>query len=559
MLKNLSISNFLLIDNLEIEFISGLCVLTGETGSGKSILVDAIGLMVGMRGDTEYIQSGFDQCSVSGEFELSQDNGIKHILIENGIEIQSQLILRRVLSLGGRSRAFINDIPVSVGLLRQVGGRLIEIHNQFDTYGLLDPVNHQAILDEYAKLENMITQTAKQYKSWKNAETTLSARIREYKSLKDEEELLNYTLKELNAIEPKSGEEEELTSRRKFLMSSEELRVVITDIFKNLEDTNGVNDNLRSNLGQIEKVLDKSGGKLDIVYSALERSVIEANEAATELENLIGSLDAEPGELELVEERLFALKSLARKHSTTVDELSDLRASLEMQINDLDGIDSNIRDLEDKVEKRRQDFLEIARELSQARQKACNKLGEQVTKELGPLKLGSAQFIASIEPLEENEWSDQGCERIAFLVKTNPNTQLGPIHKVASGGELARLMLALKVCLAGAKSPGTIIFDEVDSGIGGATASAVGKRLLMLSKNTQVLVVTHSPQVTAKATMHWNVAKSENGKHSKTILKNLDDDQRKEEIARMLSGEKITEEARAAAEKLIFGGGNVNN
>ena len=559
MLKNLSISNFLLIDNLEIEFISGLCVLTGETGSGKSILVDAIGLMVGMRGDTEYIQSGFDQCSVSGEFELSQDNGIKNILIENGIEIQSQLILRRVLSLGGRSRAFINDIPVSVGLLRQVGGRLIEIHNQFDTYGLLDPVNHQAILDEYAKLENMITQTAKQYKSWKNAETTLSARIREYKSLKDEEELLNYTLKELNAIEPKSGEEEELTSRRKFLMSSEELRVVITDIFKNLEDTNGVNDNLRSNLGQIEKVLDKSGGKLDIVYSALERSVIEANEAATELENLIGSLDAEPGELELVEDRLFALKSLARKHSTTVDELSDLRASLEMQINDLDGIDSNIRDLEDKVEKRRQDFLEIARELSQARQKACNKLGEQVTKELGPLKLGSAQFIASIEPLEENEWSDQGCERIAFLVKTNPNTQLGPIHKVASGGELARLMLALKVCLAGAKSPGTIIFDEVDSGIGGATASAVGKRLLMLSKNTQVLVVTHSPQVTAKATMHWNVAKSENGKHSKTILKNLDDDQRKEEIARMLSGEKITEEARAAAEKLIFGGGNVNN
>ena len=559
MLKNLSISNFLLIDNLEIEFTSGLCVLTGETGSGKSILVDAIGLMVGMRGDTEYIQSGFDQCSVSGEFELSQDNGIKNILIENGIEIQSQLILRRVLSLGGRSRAFINDIPVSVGLLRLVGGRLIEIHNQFDTYGLLDPVNHQAILDEYAKLENMITQTAKQYKSWKNAETTLSARIREYKSLKDEEELLNYTLKELNAIEPKSGEEEELTSRRKFLMSSEELRVVITDIFKNLEDTNGVNDNLRSNLGQIEKVLDKSGGKLDIVYSALERSVIEANEAATELENLIGSLDAEPGELELVEDRLFALKSLARKHSTTVDELSDLRASLEMQINDLDGIDSNIRDLEDKVEKRRQDFLEIARELSQARQKACNKLGEQVTKELGPLKLGSAQFIASIEPLEENEWSDQGCERIAFLVKTNPNTQLGPIHKVASGGELARLMLALKVCLAGAKSPGTIIFDEVDSGIGGATASAVGKRLLMLSKNTQVLVVTHSPQVTAKATMHWNVAKSENGKHSKTILKNLDDDQRKEEIARMLSGEKITEEARAAAEKLIFGGGNVNN
>lgn len=559
MLKNLSISNFLLIDNLEIEFTSGLCVLTGETGSGKSILVDAIGLMVGMRGDTEYIQSGFEQCSVSGEFELNQDNGIKYILLENGIEIQSQLILRRVLSLGGRSRAFINDIPVSVGLLRQVGGRLIEIHNQFDTYGLLDPVNHQAILDEYAKLENMITQTAKEYKSWKNAESTLSKRVREYKTLKDEEELLNYTLKELNVIEPKRGEEEELTSRRKFLMSSEELRVVINDIFKNLEDTNGINDNLRFNLGQIEKVLDKSGGKLDVVYSALERSVIEANEAAAELENLIGSLDAEPGELELVEERLFALKSLARKHSTTVDELSDLRLRLETQINDLDGIDSNIRDLEDKVEKRRQDFLETARELTQARQKACNKLGGYVTKELGPLKLGSAQFVASVEPLEENEWSDQGCERIAFLVKTNPNTQLGPIHKVASGGELARLMLALKVCLAGAKSPGTIIFDEVDSGIGGATASAVGKRLLMLSKNTQVLVVTHSPQVTAKATMHWNVAKSENGKHSKTVLRNLDDDQRKEEIARMLSGEKITEEARAAAEKLIFGGGNVNN
>ena len=238
MLKNLSISNFLLIDNLEIEFISGLCVLTGETGSGKSILVDAIGLMVGMRGDTEYIQSGFDQCSVSGEFDLNQDNGIKSILLENGIEIQSQLILRRVLSLGGRSRAFINDIPVSVGLLRQVGGRLIEIHNQFDTFGLLDPVNHQAILDEYAKLENMITETAKQYKSWKKAETALSARIREYKTIKDEEELLNYTLKELNAIEPKTGEEEELTSRRKFLMSSEELRVIISDIFKNLEDTN---------------------------------------------------------------------------------------------------------------------------------------------------------------------------------------------------------------------------------------------------------------------------------------------------------------------------------
>ena len=559
MLKNLSISNFLLIDNLEIEFISGLCVLTGETGSGKSILVDAIGLMVGMRGGAEYIQTGFEQCSISGEFEIDLDDGTRHILVENGIDIQSQLILRRVLNLGGRSRAFINDVPVSVGLLRQVGGRLIEIHNQFDIYGLLDPANHQSILDEYAKLQNIITKTAKQYRSWRKAKETLSTRIREYETLKDEEELLIYTLKELNEIEPKKNEEEELTSRRKFLMSSEELRTVINDIFKNLEDTNGINDNLRSNLGQIEKVLDKSGGKLDVVYSALERSIIETNEAATELENLIDSLDAEPGELELVEDRLFALKSLARKHSITVDELSDLQARLETQINDLGGIDSKIGDLEKEVEKRRQDFQETAQNLTKARKKASKKLGGDVTDELGPLKLGSAQFVVSADPLQEKEWSEKGCERIEFLVKTNPNTQLGPIHKVASGGELARLMLALKVCLAGAKSPGTIIFDEVDSGIGGATASAVGERLLLLSKNTQVLVVTHSPQVTAKATMHWNVAKSENSQYSKTILRNLDDDQRKEEIARMLSGEKITEEARAAAEKLIFGGGNVNN
>ncbi len=535
MLKNLSISNFLLIDSLEIEFTSGLCVLTGETGSGKSILVDAIGLMVGMRGGAEYIQTGFEQCSIAGEFELDLDDGTRHILVENGIDIQSQLSLRRGLNLGGRSRAFINDVPVSVGLLRQVGGRLIEIHNQFDIYGLLDPANHQSILDEYAKLQNIITKTAKQYRSWRKAKETLSARIREYETLKDEEELLIYTLKELNEIEPKKNEEEELTSRRKFLMSSEELRTVINDIFKNLEDTNGINDNLRSNLGQIEKVLDKSGGKLDVVYSALERSIIETNEAATELENLIDSLDAEPGELELVEDRLFALKS------------------------DLGGIDSKIVDLEKEVVKRRQDFQETAQKLTKARKKASKKLGGDVTDELGPLKLGSAQFVVSADPLQEEEWSEKGCERIEFLVKTNPNTQLGPIHKVASGGELARLMLALKVCLAGAKSPGTIIFDEVDSGIGGATASAVGERLLLLSKNTQVLVVTHSPQVTAKATMHWNVAKSENSQYSKTILRNLDDDQRKEEIARMLSGEKITEEARAAAEKLIFGGGNVNN
>ncbi len=209
MLKNLSISNFLLIDNLEIEFTSGLCVLTGETGSGKSILVDAIGLMVGMRGGAEYIQTGFEQCSISGEFEIDLDDGTRHILVENGIDIQSQLILRRVLNLGGRSRAFINDVPVSVGLLRQVGGRLIEIHNQFDIYGLLDPANHQSILDEYAKLQNIITKTAKQYRSWRKAKETLSTRIREYETLKDEEELLIYTLKELNEIEPKKNEEEE--------------------------------------------------------------------------------------------------------------------------------------------------------------------------------------------------------------------------------------------------------------------------------------------------------------------------------------------------------------
>ena len=551
MLRTLSIRNVVLIERLDLGFAGGLGVLTGETGSGKSILLDALGLVIGMRADSDLIHQGADQSSVTAEFEITDNNEIDALLDEYGIEGGSNLVLRRLLSTDGRSRAFINDQLVSVALLRQIGEKLIEVHGQLETHGLLDPASHRRFVDAFGGYEDLLARVDDDFQSWRSAETAYEKSMINVEKAKRDEEFLRHAVVELQALDLQPGEEEELAGKRSILMNAEQLIESLQDAFSDLNDDNGVESTLRSALQKVERVADKAGGQFDVAVASLERALLEATEGIAELLRVSRVMELDPAELEHIEERLFAMRGLARKYNIEVEALPELLKDMQEQLAVLTDGAGNLDQLAKQAEVAKSEYVAAAEKLSAVRKKVSDKLDKAVTKELPPLKLEAAIFKTRLDPLDEPDWNEFGREYVSFEVKTNPNTAAGPIHKVASGGELARIMLALKVVLADADAVPTLIFDEVDAGIGGAAAAAVGERLARLAEDVQVLVITHSPQVAARGNSHWQISKIGKVDGNVTEVGELTGDVRTEEIARMLSGAKITEEARAAAKSLL--------
>lgn len=556
MLSRLSVRDVVLIEKLDLDFAGGLCVFTGETGAGKSILLDSLALATGARSDAALVRRGCKQLSVTAEFSLPDGHEVFKVLDEHEIEHESgePLVLRRIVTADGKSKAFVNDQSVSAGLLRKIGDLLIEIHGQFATHGLLNPATHKSVLDAYGGLQGRLDACRAAYKNWRaKAEERQKAEERLQKA-KDEEDFLRHSVDELVQFAPQPGEDEELSQRRSLMMNSEKLIEGLNTARDALFDRS-VDKSLRQAERALESLSRLIEGRFEPIIEALDRAVTELNEAGNMLEEECRKVELDPREQEQVEERLFALRALARKHQTTPDELPALLSEYQRQLASLDkGAEDLIR-LTKEEESCRIAYEDAAKVLSAARKEAAQKLDAAVMKELPPLKLGKASFLSIVEELPQTEWNADGIDKVQFAATTNPGQPAGAINKIASGGELARFMLALKVNLAQAEGIPTLIFDEVDTGIGGATATAVGERLERLAgEDCQVLAITHSPQVASFGAHHFKVSKAEDETgRTLTAVCELTGDARREEIARMLSGASITEASRAAADELLKG------
>ena len=553
MLVNLSIRNIVLIEKLDLTWRAGLCTLTGETGAGKSILLDALALATGARGDAGLVRSGAEQGTVTAAFDIPEEKLVTRIMEEHDLPCEGQIILRRVQSKDGRSRAFVNDAPVSVHLLKTIGSALVEIHGQNESQSLTDGPVQLFLLDSYAGHGDKVDALKQKYSHLKECEEQLEL----YKNAREraaaEEDFLRHALEELEKIDPKEGEEESLSEERTLLMNSEKIAGYIAEALVLIDGDKALQSALNGALRQLEKVSDQAAGRLDTTITALERAVIEADEAQTQLLEASRDLVYDPQRLEQVEERLFGLKALARKHAVQVDQLPATKTMLQQQLDDIESGADRLNELQQNVEKAFKDYEVLALSISKTRQQAALKLDKTVMKELEPLKLNGGGFQTVLSHVTPSMGTATGIDSVQFMASTNPGMPAGPISKIASGGELARFMLALKVALAEASEPLTMIFDEVDAGVGGAVAEAVGSRLKLLAENGQVLVVTHSPQVAACGNHHWLISKSVEDDRTMTRVEELTTQNREEEIARMLAGASVTEEARAAAVRLLGG------
>jgi DNA repair protein RecN (Recombination protein N) len=555
MLSTLTIRNVVLIDHLELAFRPGLCALTGETGAGKSILLDALGLALGSRADARLVRRGAEQAVVSARFDLSPGHPAFALLAEQGLEASTDgVVVRRVLTADGRSRAFINDQAVGVALLRRVGDTLVEIHGQFESQRLLDPATHRELLDAYGGLLPLVEATASARRLWRQAADARAAAVGEWEAARRDEAFLRHAADELASMDPHPGEEAELARRRTLLINAEKLVQALDEAARELGGGGGrssVDTALRAAVRLLQRVAERADGRFDNVLTSLERAASEVEEAQALLQRAATDMDLDPRRLEELEERLFTLRGLARKHGCGVEDLCELRETIAARLAAIDDGSGRLARLTQEEGEARQHYREAASRLSAARKDAARRLDTAVASELEPLRLGKAVFQTGIEDIGEADWGDRGWDRVSFAVTTNPGTPAGPLHRIASGGELARFMLALKVVLARADPVPTLIFDEVDAGIGGAVAAAVGDRLARLASDVQVLVVTHSPQVAARASNHWRVSKTIGSEESRTSVDALGAADRKEEIARMLAGARVTEEARAAAGSLL--------
>lgn len=553
MLVNLSIRNIVLIEKLDLTWRAGLCTLTGETGAGKSILLDALALATGARGDAGLVRSGAEQGTVTAAFDIPEDKLVTRIMKEHDLPCEGQIILRRVQSKDGRSRAFINDAPVSVNLLKTIGSALVEIHGQNESQSLTDGPVQLSLLDSYAGHGDKVDALKQNYNHLKECEEQLELYKNASERAAAEEDFLRHALEELEKIDPKEGEEESLSEERTLLMNSEKIAGYIAEALVLMEGDKALQSALNGALRQLEKVSDQAAGRLDTTITALERAVIEADEAQTKLLEASRDLVYDPLRLEQVEERLFGLKALARKHAVQVDQLPATKTMLQQQLDDIESGADRLDELQQNVEKAFKDYEVLALSISKTRQQAALKLDKTVMRELEPLKLNGGGFQTMLSHVTPSMGTATGIDSVQFMASTNPGMPAGPISKIASGGELARFMLALKVALAEASEPLTMIFDEVDAGVGGAVAEAVGSRLKLLAENGQVLVVTHSPQVAACGNHHWLISKSVDDDSTMTRVEELSTQNREEEIARMLAGASVTEEARAAAVRLLGG------
>jgi DNA repair protein RecN (Recombination protein N) len=565
MLIGLGIRDVVLIETLDLSIGPGLTALTGETGAGKSIILDALGLTTGARADAGLIRHGRTQAIATAVFAPAPDHPVWEVLEEKGLSYarDEDLVLRRQLSADGRSRAFVNDQPVGVGVLREVGDQLIEVHGQHETVGLLDAKTHRPMLDVFAGAGPLLAATAGDWEALKAAR----ARVEELKRLAAsnaaEIEELTLRLGELDRLDPREGEETALAEERALLGAAER---ALEDIATAKDLLGG--DKLGARLAQAFRALEraregavKSGAspesrELALILAAadaVDRTGVEAAEAAAAIDAAASAFDVEPGRLDRAEERLFALRAMARKLSTTVDALPSERRRMAQALHAIEDSEAALKDASAEAEAAAAAYREAAAALSAQRQAAGDRLAQAVNSELGPLKLEKARFRVAVEPLPEDRAGPSGADRVAFEVSTNPGAPFGDLGAIASGGELARFALALKAALAGRGGGLTplMIFDEVDQGVGGAVADAVGLRLKRLAGEGQVLVVTHSPQVAARAEAHWRVSKAGDGERVRTAVETLSAGAREEEIARMLSGAQVTEAARAAARALM--------
>ena len=554
MLVSLSIRNVVLLEKLDLSFDKGLCVFTGETGAGKSILLDALSLALGARAETELIRYGADQLSVTAEFNVDKKHPSLQILSEQGLDTDTTLILRRTLTKDGKSKAFVNDQPISVGLLKEIGNTLVEIHGQFASHSLLNPANHLPVLDNYGGLTELVETCRQLYEDWRNKKALVIQAAEILQKAKADEEYLTHAVKELEALAPQKGEEEKLSTRRTELMNAEKITESLNNAYMIL--SSGSNSTVQSMIHAAARELEKANrftdGSFDEILKTLDLTADSLAEAVESLEEQSANFSDPGPELEQLEDRLFTLKDIARKHRVAVDDLPETLLNFKAQLNTLYKGEEELIMHRKAAEQARLDFITKATELSKARHKAAEQLDKAVREELPALKLNKAHFETRVEELPESDFSATGLNRITFCVSTNNGVPPAPLNKVASGGELARFMLALKVNLAGAENIPTLIFDEVDSGIGGATASAVGERLRRLGQERQVLVVTHSPQVAAFGTEHMNVTKeTKKDNYILTTVIPLTAEKRLEEIARMLSGAEITDQARLAAQTLL--------
>lgn len=552
MLQSLSIRNVVLIDKLDLDFKSGLSVLTGETGAGKSILLDSLGLVLGNRAETSLIRLGEDKLSVTAVFEVGDKaNPLFNLCREYELEADGEITIKRTLNREGKGKIFFNDQPISAKILKEISKFLVEVHGQFDNQGLLNPATHRDVLDAYACYKNLLAAVAENYKFYKNAKSARVEAEQDIAKAKSDEEALRHWIDELEKIRPEAGEEENLTQKRLEMMNAEKIIENLSFAFGAL--TQGAD--VQSALRQAQSAMDKANalveGKYEDIINMLDQALIDVNEAVNQLEEASQNVSLNQNELENIESRLFALRGLARKHQVTVDELPQVLEDFKKRLSTIELGEEGINQLRRVEEQAKLDYVKAANELSSARKAAALKLDNQVMAELPPLKMEKARFVTVVEKSDEASWGEEGFDNVCFTVATNPNSPQGPINKIASGGELARFMLALKVNLAQSSAVATMIFDEVDSGVGGATAQAVGERLARLAQEVQILVVTHSPQVASRGSNHYKVEKATLNNITTTTVRELSDVEKHEEIARMLAGEVITAEARAAARVLI--------
>ncbi len=560
MLVGLSIRNIILIDKLELEFDSGLWALTGETGAGKSILLDALGLATGARAGRSLIRRGQKQGLVAAEFSIEPCHPVLTVLERYGLDTGPRLILRRVQTADGRSRAFVNDQPVSVSILKEIGDLLIEVHGQQDDRVLLNTGLHRDLLDAFGDLGLLARQVGLAYGELEASRKTLTEEEVRIRAILEESDTLQHAVEEIDSLSPEVDEEQKLDDERRLMMSAEKISSVLDEARQTLDDDGGVTERLSSVLKRLERITDDAQSYLKPLISALDRALVEAQDAADTVRNAVETFKFDPNHLRTVEERLFALRALSRKHGVAVSELRLLRDRLAAKLTEAGKGRKVLETLRAEAERCRKSFIALAGELSEMRRAAAGRLDHTVSKELKPLKLENATFHTRVDVLDDGDAGPNGLDRVRFEISTNPGAPLGPLTQIASGGELSRFVLALKMAVARKGTATTLIFDEVDRGIGGAVADAVGERLQRLAQEGQVLVVTHSPQVAARAAHHLRVdKKSVAGNRTDTLVSVLDRKQRQEEIARMLSAANITGEARAAAQSLLSGCGDQQN
>ena len=547
MLRGLSVRDILIIDELELQFQPGLNVLTGETGAGKSILLDCLGFVLGWRGRAELVRQGSEQGEVTAWFDIPPDHPVNGILRDSGIEPEDELILRRINARDGRKTAFVNDRRCSGQVLRQISETLLELHGQHDDLGLLNVKGHMALLDQHAETIPLRGACQGAWRALSQAQTALLDLTAKICALAAEEEYLRHTLDELEALEVQPGDDDALDARRRMMQAAVKIRANVVKALDALSGK-GAEGQIRDATRWLETASQQLDGQLGLAFEALDAALDSLGEAQQEIEIVLGGLNFNASELELTEERLFAIRAAARKHGVTPDELSEISTLLSLKLETLDSGNAGLEVLKVEVEAAQSAYRIAALDLHVARVIGAAALDKAMAAELAPLKMERAVFNTEITTTEDGP---NGTDTVAFTVATNPGAPTGALEKIASGGELSRFLLALKVCLSQGASQRTMIFDEIDRGVGGATADAVGRRLAELGAEGQVLVVTHSPQVAALGTAHWRVQKRIENEMTLSTVVLLNPDERIDEIARMLAGDVVTDEARGAARSLL--------